>query len=195
MFYDDYDRFWLLTWTTYGTWLPGDKRGFVSPVPDDSTGKRIKNNIVDTPYDADVPQLRNEAIANLKCDPVYLSTTQSEAIIDQLMETAAHRKWLLLATAIMRNHIHVVVGVPGDPNPENMLRDFKAYASRRLNKHWPKPVSGTWWTRSGSKRKLPTELAVIDAVAYVRDQANPLVVRIHDQIQERLGESHGERGA
>jgi hypothetical protein len=30
------DRFWLLTWTTYGTWLPGDERGFVSEVRDDS---------------------------------------------------------------------------------------------------------------------------------------------------------------
>ena len=23
------DRHWLLTWTTYGTWLPGDDRGSV----------------------------------------------------------------------------------------------------------------------------------------------------------------------
>ena len=23
------DRNWFLTWTTYGTWLPGDPRGFV----------------------------------------------------------------------------------------------------------------------------------------------------------------------
>ena len=28
------DRYWLLTWTTYGTWLPGDARGFVSNVAD-----------------------------------------------------------------------------------------------------------------------------------------------------------------
>ena len=30
------DRYWLLTWTTYGTWLPGDRRGFVSNVLDGS---------------------------------------------------------------------------------------------------------------------------------------------------------------
>jgi hypothetical protein len=28
------DRYWLLTRTTYGTWLPGDVRGFVSRVRD-----------------------------------------------------------------------------------------------------------------------------------------------------------------
>src|SRR5947209_816005 len=26
------DRYWFLTWTTYGTWLPGDARGFVGRV-------------------------------------------------------------------------------------------------------------------------------------------------------------------
>ncbi len=26
------DRYWFLTWTTYGPWLPGDRRGFVGPV-------------------------------------------------------------------------------------------------------------------------------------------------------------------
>ena len=193
--HDDFDRFWLLTWTTYGTWLPGDKRGFVSPVSDATLGKRAKHNIIETPYDADVPQLRKEATANLKCAPIYLNLTQAEAIFDQLQETAAHRKWLLLATAIMRNHVHVVVGVPSDTDPENILRDFKAYASRRLNKDCPKPASETWWTASGSKRKLPNDQAIIDAAAYVRDQSSPLVLWVRDNLAESLGNSNGERGA
>ena len=29
------DRHWFLTWTTYGSWLPGDPRGFVSQLRDD----------------------------------------------------------------------------------------------------------------------------------------------------------------
>jgi hypothetical protein len=28
------DRVWMITWTTYGTRLPGDARGFVSNVRD-----------------------------------------------------------------------------------------------------------------------------------------------------------------
>lgn len=31
-------RCWLLTWTTYGTWLPGEDRGFVSPVRSSNYG-------------------------------------------------------------------------------------------------------------------------------------------------------------
>jgi hypothetical protein len=29
------DRYWLITWTCYGTWLPGARQGFVSHVPDE----------------------------------------------------------------------------------------------------------------------------------------------------------------
>jgi hypothetical protein len=98
------DRYWFLTWTTYGTWLPGDVRG----------------------------------------------------------------------------------SVPGDPDPELMLRDYKAYASRALNRRWRKPDSGTWWTESGSKRKLKDEAAILAAARYIRDQEFPLVVWIHPKFAPEL---------
>jgi hypothetical protein len=76
----------------------------------------------------------------------------------------------------MANHVHIVLGVPGDPDPEDLLRDFKAYGSRALNKRWPRPESDTWWTESGSKRKLPNETAVLAAIRYVIEQEHPLLV-------------------
>ena len=82
----------------------------------------------------------------------------------------------LLAAAVMANHVHLVVGVVGDPDPERILHSFKSYASRVLNKQWQRPRNGTWWTSSGSKRKLPSERAVTGAVRYVLDQKHPLVV-------------------
>jgi REP element-mobilizing transposase RayT len=81
----------------------------------------------------------------------------------------------LLAVAIMSNHVHLVVGVNGDPDPTKVLGDFKAYASRALTRRWRKPPSGTWWTYAGSKRKLPDERAVNDAINYVRRQPNALI--------------------
>jgi REP element-mobilizing transposase RayT len=94
----------------------------------------------------------------------------------QFHETSAFRKWSNLAVAIMPNHFHIVVGVQGDPDPSNVLRDFKSYGSRVLNRRWGKPKSGTWWTESGSKRKLRDDSAVRMAIGYVRDQPNPLLV-------------------
>jgi REP element-mobilizing transposase RayT len=102
-----------------------------------------------------------------------------EKLLPQFQETAEIRKWLLVGTAIMANHIHVVVGVPDDPDPENLLRDLKAYGSRKLNRKFGKPKSETWWTQSGSKRKLPDRAAIQNAVQYLRDQEFPLVICIN----------------
>ena len=77
------------------------------------------------------------------------------------------------------DHFHVVVGVPGDPDPDDLLRDFKSYASGGLNKLWTKPASDTWWTTSGSKRKLPDHNAVLAAIEYVKNQPNPLLIWVN----------------
>ena len=88
-----------------------------------------------------------------------------------------------MAIAIMANHVHLVVGVPGDPPPEKILGDFKRYASRALNRREGKCGDGErgasaprWWTESGSKRKLPDENAVLAAVRYVVEQEYPLLI-------------------
>jgi REP element-mobilizing transposase RayT len=73
----------------------------------------------------------------------------------------------------MANHVHLVVAVPGDPDPTKLLGDFKAYGSRALSARWGKPAGG-WWTYGGSKRKLPDGPAVGAAVGYVRRQPDPL---------------------
>lgn len=54
------DRYWLLTSTTYGTWLPGDERGFVSPVPE-LAGPSKRHNQPGTEYDENVPGFKNAA--------------------------------------------------------------------------------------------------------------------------------------
>lgn len=51
------DRYWLLTWTCYGQWLPGDARGFVGNVREED-GTQISHNVPGTPYDADEPLLQ-----------------------------------------------------------------------------------------------------------------------------------------
>jgi REP element-mobilizing transposase RayT len=180
------DRYWLLTWTTYGTWLPGDDRGFVSEV-NDGAGGRVIHNLPGTPYDAGWEHLEHDSRSRLKCPPIFLDECQSPEILRQLQETAAYRGWQLIAVAIMRNHIHVEIGVPGDPNPEHILRDVKSYASRSLNRRYGRPASGTWWTESGSKRKLKDEAAILGGAAYVRDQEHPLLIWLHPDFEQELG--------
>ena len=168
------DRYWLITWCTYGSWLPGNVRGFVGPIRHDS-GQQVVHNIPGTPYDADMPALERYARSLLKCVPIRLVIDQAESLFAQFEETAQYRSWELLAVGILANHLHIVVGVPGDPDPSDILRDFKSYGSRALNRGWNKPASGTWWAESGSKRKLPDEDAVLAAIRYVIEQEYPLL--------------------
>jgi hypothetical protein len=70
------DRYWLLTWTTYGTWLPGDERGFVSSV-EDGPGPQVRHNVPGTEPDADMPGLRRSAQELMRGQPVFLNHEQA----------------------------------------------------------------------------------------------------------------------
>jgi hypothetical protein len=137
------DRFWLLTWTTYGTWLPGDARGFVSNI-DRGDGKGHRINTPGVPPAANMPGLERMARQRMAGPSVLLSSDHAQPLLSQFLETAQYRAWEIYAAAVMRNHVHMVVGVPGDPEPDSLLRDFKSYGSRRLNQMFERPRSGTW---------------------------------------------------
>ena len=66
---------WLLTSTTYGTWLPGDTRGFVGRVvearaDDPLTEHRVEHDRPQTDYDRDIPALRAAAQQQMKGEPI-----------------------------------------------------------------------------------------------------------------------------
>jgi len=171
-------RIWLLTWTTYGTWLPGDRRGFVSNIADHES-RGVRHNEPGARCDKDIRGLHSFAKSQLVHEPTYLNAEQAFALLEQFQETARYRGWELLAVAIMRNHIHLVVRVQDDPDPEFLLRDFKSYGSRRLNRAFGDRER--WWTQSGSKRKLPDDAALTGAIRYVMNQEYPLVVWVEEQ--------------
>ena len=175
------DRHWLLTSTTYGNWLPGDRRGFVSNVRD-GPGPEVRHNIPGQPIDAGTPGLERAARAALQCLPILFTQEQAQTVVNQFLETTAYRGWFLHAASVMANHFHAVVGVNGDPDPADLLGDLKSYASRALNPRWGKPASGTWWTEGGSRRKVKNLAA---AIAYVRDQRYALQVYVADDPGER----------
>lgn len=173
--FESFHRVWFLTWTTYATWLPGDARGFVSPKFDRSPAEP-RNNLPQTPYDANHPYLHDMAASNVRGEPIFLIQEQADAIKQQLTETARHRHWQICVGAILSNHLHLLVGIMDDPDPLILLRDFKSYASRCLNRLSGKPASGTWWTEQGSKRKVKDSRHFENVRSYILRQANPLVV-------------------
>ena len=175
------DRYWLLTNTCYGTWLPGKAGGFVGHVWEHREGEsaadvRVVHNLPGTPCDEQIPGLEEAARRQMKGPPVRLSVAHAGAALAQFQETARHREWAIDAVAIMHNHFHIVVGVPGDPEPGKILGDFKSWATRHLSATFGAPASATWWTERGSKRKLKDETARADAIRYVLyKQPSPLL--------------------
>ena len=178
------DRYWLLTWRTYGTWLPGEA-GFVSEFRD-AHGEKVLLNTPGEPTADELPALADYAATNMDEDAVVLDQPQADAVAEQLRETAGFRGWHILALAVLPNHVHVLVGVPGDPDPERLLADFKAWATRRLNANGQPRKH--WWVQSGSRRKKETPGAIRAAAEYVRDQPNALVTWLEPKVSARLTE-------
>ena len=136
------------------------------------------------PYDEGRADLRRIAENKLAGDPVRLNRDQAEVVRHQFEETASYRGWQLLAGAIMANHVHLVVGVAGDPDPSALLRDFKSYSSRALNLRDRVSVKPRWWTEQGFEAE-GRGLGQSGNRTAVRPRAG---VRIG-------GLGHGERGA
>jgi hypothetical protein len=180
------DRYWFYTWRTYGTWLPGQE-GFVGYYHTSDGQRRIDNVPGELPTEA-VPPLERYARDALRGEPVCLTGKQAETLLAQFQETAAYRKWAIDAVAVMVNHVHMVFGVPGDPSPSAMLRDWKSYASRALNRLGPRRQDGRWWADGGSTRPIKSDDRRLAAILYVRDQEGPLLVWLSPEAQQLLGE-------
>ena len=187
----DCARVWLLSWTAYGEWVPGDPRGFVGRVrdlrPGESSPTRLRHNAPRTEYDRGITGLARRSRERMAYPPVRLSREQADALLTQFAETAAYRRWRLLAAAVMTQHVHLLVGVPDDPDPDALLRDFKAYGSRALNRLAGVDAPARWWTKGGSTRKKGDPAAVLDGAAYVRDQERMLAGAVDPEVAEVIG--------
>jgi REP element-mobilizing transposase RayT len=156
---------YFITFSTYGTWLHGDERGSVDR----------KTNAAGEPLVPADPDLRRKREA-LMTDPEYrMEATERVTVLAAIRQHAGFRGWSLLAAHVRSNHVHIVVA--GDARPERMMTEFKAYASRALNRMNPSEAERKYWTRHGSTRWLNTDESVRRAIEYtVAEQGEPMAV-------------------
>src|SRR5438552_16605871 len=98
-----------ITWTCYGTRLPGDARGYVSNTLLAPRGYLPKVNTPGSPVTANDPITHEYAKSLQKWDTVYLNTEFAKVAAEALIAAAAKRGWRLVRGAIMADHIHVVI--------------------------------------------------------------------------------------
>src|SRR5262249_48989486 len=132
---------YFLTWTTYGTWLPGDERGWV-----EKPGR----------FRPPDPQAEAAAAALLTEEPCVLSPEQRRLVEETIPKPSASRGCHWHAVTCRTNHVHVVVTAGAAPD---VVRDqFKAWCTRRLKEQQraaagpDRPVRLRWWTEGGSAR-------------------------------------------
>jgi REP element-mobilizing transposase RayT len=79
-----------------------------------------------------------------------------------LRQHCLYRGWGLLAAHIRSTHAHVVV--EAELEPERMMTEFKAAASRALNRS---EGARRRWARHGSTRRLFRDRDVQEVIGYV----------------------------
>lgn len=162
----------LITWTTYGTWLPGDERGHVSDVIRPN-GTRIKKvNTPGLPYARGDAFTRHLAIKRQIHPTFRLSTKLALKVAESLVSAAKQRGWRILRGALMANHIHLVlIDCPAD-GPV-VRRILKGVSQTDLCKETG--IQRRWWTQRGSDRYLNGDFAIEGAIEYVANQEYKLV--------------------
>jgi hypothetical protein len=160
-----------VTWTCYATWLPGDKRGYVSNTRLPKGGFVPKANTPGTPYTSDDPFTRGLSRAEQLHPTVRLTLEQAVFVASTLIDAVAERDWFIIRAAIIANHTHVLVTrCPHDgPTVRRVLKGVTQAALSDLAGQRRK-----WWTAGGSDRYKHDQRAIDAADGYIARQAGIL---------------------
>jgi REP element-mobilizing transposase RayT len=151
---------YYLTWTTYGTWLPGDERGWVA--------KPGQFRASDAKRKGAAQRLMTESA-------LTLDSEQRRRVEGTLADHCRIRGWHLHVANCRTQHVHLVVTAPGR-DPEVVMDQFKAWCTRRLKelersrRSAERAIRQKWWTQGGSTRWLNDEKGLEAAIRYVLEE-------------------------
>ena len=139
----------MLTWTTYGTWLQGDKRGYVK-----------KGEIL--PGD----ERLLEANKNIQSEDTFrLNSQQKRIVYDAIMNQAGAIGQKVLAIVVYSNHIHIVAEYI--PKPVSNIVAYYKTAGRLALKEVG--INGRIWTIGYDKRYCFDQRALGQKIRYVQN--------------------------
>jgi putative transposase len=95
----------------------------------------------------------------------------TDRVANVLFETArryhASQRWHLKLLLLMPDHLHMLIGIPGDAQLANLIRDFKRITTR---------IANITWQRNFFDHRLRHDESENEKVAYIR--ANPVRARL-----------------
>ena len=143
---------YMITWTTYGTWLQGDERGYVKD-------GRI--------YPGNKALMKSNRQLQLQ-DAIRLSRIQQQVVQKAIIEEAASQGQRIYALSVRSNHIHLVA--ENIPQPISKVVAYYKKAARLALKAMGH--NGKLWTRGYDKRFCFDEEILKERIKYVESH-NP----------------------
>jgi len=147
---------YFITFTTYGTWLHGTDKGAGSV--------DREHNTYGMPFVAPDPEQLAKARGAMTQPPYVMDAPRRAVVCDAVVELCRDKGWSLLAVHVRSNHVHVVISVARDP--DRVMSDLKARASRNLTRAGFETTDRIRWTRHGSTVHLFEPAAVADKIEY-----------------------------
>lgn len=139
----------MVTWTTYGTWLQGDKRGYVKD------GQKLQGD----------QKLLELCKALQKGQTVKLTQQEKEIVRRAILSESQRIGQNLEALAVCANHLHIAAQ-PCDKSIERIVSMYKSAATRALRcVRRPGPI----WTTGFDKRFCFTEADLAGKIEYIQN--------------------------
>jgi REP element-mobilizing transposase RayT len=140
---------YMITWTTYGTWLQGDERGFV------------KDGITHAGNEALVQSNQR----NLKTKHIRLSPAHRQIVQKAILQKAEQLNQKISALSVSPTHVHILaeyipilIGI--------VVRYYKNSAQVALRKIG---FSGRIWTKGFDKRYCFDQKSLANRIDYVNE--------------------------
>ncbi len=139
---------YMVTWTTYGSWLQGDRRGYVKE------GQVLGTN----------KQLEKTNIKSQRGKTVKLTKPQREIVSAAIYNEAGRMGQKIYAISVCPHHVHLVVDCI-EETIESTAARYKRATSQALRE---KGFKGKVWTRGYDKRFCFDEKSLRARVDYVK---------------------------
>jgi REP element-mobilizing transposase RayT len=143
---------YMLTWTTYGTWLQGDRRGW------------MKNATIYSPNHS----LEKVNRKRMKAKQVTLTKEQRMWSAQAIVTKAAQLKQKIFALAVCDNHIHLVLQNINLPIGR-VVSHYKHAVRLALQR---KGFNGKLWTGGFDKRYCMNDKELDGKVSYIQTHKN-----------------------
>jgi hypothetical protein len=137
-----YNNLYHIMGHTYGTWLPGDSKGFRTRHHREHCEGDYKN----PPSKGAFDELYERSKNLMKRDPVYLNLTQRKLSLEAVVQSLLKRNIDVKIAALDRIHLHLLAPFPDD-NPRHWIGVAKKESSHALKIHGCGIDGGIWATR------------------------------------------------